>query len=153
MRYAKIKWVEIENGFGVGSSLFVQGCHFHCRGCFNPETWDFDLGERWTLDIEDAWLKRVADPFISRVSILGGEPLAEENRDEVIRILKRIRNDLPEKRVWLYTGFTLDEVPDDVKKLCDVIVDGQFDIDKKDISLLFRGSSNQNINTLDREVE
>jgi len=112
MRYAQIRKLDISNGGGVGISLFVQGCRFHCKNCFNPETWDFNGGKEWTEEVENKFLELAARPYIKRISILGGEPLADENLDEVLNLVNRIRLLLPEKTIWLYTGFTWETIYD-----------------------------------------
>ena len=160
MRYALIREMDVSNGEGVGVSLFVQGCHFHCHGCFNQETWDFNGGQAWTDEIKNKFFKLIDRPFIKRVSILGGEPLANENVNEVYNLIIEIKNNFPSKKVWLYTGYKFGEIIncqlDDVyvtfrKKIlaiCDVVVDGQFDISLQDINhkcVKFAGSTNQRI--------
>lgn len=145
MRYAKIKAIDIENGHGVGMSLFVQGCRRHCVGCFNRETWDFDGGKEWTSDVEEEFMKLVSRPHISRVSILGGEPLEPENIEMVRHILHRIKDEHPEKIIYLYTGFQYSEVPGDIKIMCNYVIDGPYVESERDISLVFRGSRNQKI--------
>lgn len=145
MRFARIKEYEIENGLNVGTSLFVQGCHFHCKGCFNAETWDFKGGEEWSIEIENKWLKHISLPYIKRVSILGGEPLAPENIETVKHLLQRIRSEMPNKELWLYTGNLFENVSADIKELCDVIVDGQFIEEQSSKLLNFRGSENQRV--------
>lgn len=145
MRYAKIKQIEVENGNGVGTSLFVQGCPIHCKNCHNPGTWDFDGGKPWTKEVEDKWSKHMDKWYIDRVSILGGEPLAEENIETVQHIVERIRTEHPDKQIWLYTGYTLDDVYEDWMQVIDVIVDGPYIESLRNISLPFRGSENQRI--------
>ena len=103
MRYAKIKKCEAENGIGVGASLFVQGCHFHCQGCFNQETWNFEGGEEWTEEVEEEFMEVISPWYINRVSILGGEPLAPEHRGDVFKLIVKIKRLYPEKEIWLYT--------------------------------------------------
>lgn len=105
IRYAQIRSLDLSNGEGVGVALFVQGCHFHCKNCFNPETWDFSGGKEWTEEIKNKFLKLLDRPYIKRVSILGGEPLAEENVDNVLDLVNRIRLSNPQKSIWLYTGY------------------------------------------------
>lgn len=162
MRYYQIRETDIANGQGIGVALFVQGCHFNCPGCFNPETHDFSGGKEWTKEVEEEFLKLIDRPYIKRVSILGGEPLAEENVVVVRRIIEQIKLIHPNKKIWLYTGFTWENsilLPEKVvcpdnydhflrhltAKLCDVLVDGPFQEDKKDPKLSFRGSSNQRL--------
>ena len=95
MRYAKIREMDISNGEGIGVSLFVQGCHFHCKGCFNPETWDFNGGNEWTDEVENKFIELAGLPYIKRISILGGEPLANENAISVCSIIQRLKNTYP----------------------------------------------------------
>lgn len=159
MRYAQIRSMDISNGEGVGVSLFVQGCPFHCNGCFNPETWDFNGGNEWTKTEELKFLELVNRPYIKRVSILGGEPLCKENAEGVLRLIAQIPDD---KQIWIYTGFLYETLTSsvctddlettlwkaeikDILNSIDVLVDGQYIEDLKDIRLQFRGSSNQRI--------
>lgn len=161
MRYALIREMDVSNGRGVGISLFVQGCHFHCKGCFNPETWDFSGGKEWTQETEDRFIELARRPYIMRISILGGEPLADENVPGVLKLINRIREEYGcHKDIWLYTGYRYDDI---VKARCEsdiandrfecvlmsnIIVDGQFDIEKQDTfnkEIVFAGSTNQRI--------
>ena len=142
MRYASIRDLDISNGNDIGVALFVQGCHFHCKNCFNKSTWDFDGGKEFTKETCDKFMKLVNRPFIKRVSILGGEPLAKENVDDVCNILKQIKN----KTIWVYTGYTFETVKNyDIMKYIDYLVDGQYVDELRDLRLKFRGSSNQRI--------
>ena len=142
MRYASIRDMDISNGNGIGVALFTQGCHFHCKNCFNKSTWDFDGGKEFTRETCNKFMKLVNRPFIKRVSILGGEPLAKENVDDVCNILKQIKN----KTIWVYTGYTFETVKNyDIMKYIDYLVDGQYVDELRDLTLEFRGSSNQNI--------
>lgn len=142
MRYASIRDLDISNGRGIGVALFVQGCHFHCKNCFNKSTWDFNGGKEFTKETLDVFLKLVDRPFISRVSILGGEPLAKENVDTVCDILKNIHN----KEIWLYTGYRYEDVKNyEIMKYINYLVDGQYIDELRDLKLEFRGSSNQRI--------
>lgn len=159
MRYALIRRMDISNGEGVGIALFVQGCHFRCKGCFNQDTWDFEKGKPWTTDIESKFLELADKPYISRISILGGEPLCDENVGEVYSLINKINNLYPDKKIWLYTGYNYsdiiksDKTPfDKIRILCvknvDVIVDGRFELDKQDLyneKIVFAGSTNQHI--------
>ena len=107
MRYAQIRELDISNGEGVGVALFVQGCPFnpHCHNCFNPDTWDFNGGKEWTPEVEDKFIELASRPYIKRISLLGGEPLADENLDGVLHLVDRFRLSLPNKTIWLYTGY------------------------------------------------
>lgn len=142
--------MDISNGEGVGVSLFVQGCPFRCYNCFNPETWDFNGGEEWTLEVEDMFIELASRPYIKRISLLGGECLADENLQDVINLVNKIRLLLPDKTIWLYTGYRFEEclgykTRKEIISKCDVLVDGKY-IDKlRDISLKWRGSSNQRV--------
>lgn len=109
MRYASIRSMDISNGEGIGVSLFVQGCHFHCNNCFNSETWDFDGGKEWTLEVKDKFLKLIDKPYIKRVSILGGEALSDENVEQILSLINSIRFLYPNKKIWLYSGYTWEE--------------------------------------------
>ena len=151
MRYANIDSFEICNGEGVGVSLFVQGCHFHCPGCFNQAAWDFDGGNEWTNEIEDYFLELINKEYVTRVSILGGEPLEKENIKVLFNLLDKIKKIFnEEKTIWLYTGRIFEEILTekdmfDIINLCNVIVDGCFKIENKDLTLKYRGSSNQRV--------
>lgn len=171
MRYAQITPFEVCNGKGAGVSLFVQGCHFHCNGCFNQESWDFCSGKEWTEEVESKFFELIGRPYIKRVTILGGEPLADENVDDVLDLIVKIRNKFPNKSIWLYTGYKWDSVfypvvTDDfnpkrdmiidhrkiIVRLCDVLIDGRFVEELKDLTLEFRGSSNQRIIDIERSL-
>lgn len=168
IRYSQIRSLDVSNGEGVGCALFVQGCHFHCKNCFNSETWDFNGGKEWTPDVQEEFLKLIDRPYIKRVSILGGCPLADENVSDVLKLVNQIHLLFPNKSIWLYTGYTVNifEIPNsdhteielnprsnneydlmraDIIRNCDVVVDGRFEEDKKDLSLRFKGSSNQRL--------
>ena len=166
MRYASIRELDISNGEGVGVSLFVQGCHFHCYNCFNTETWDFNGGKEWTEETKNKFIKLIDRPYINRISILGGEPLAERNLDEVLSLIKEIRISFPEKSIWLYTGYDFDLLNSkyneykytpfaanadewltrwEIISNVDVLVDGKYIDEQKDLTLKWRGSKNQRV--------
>ena len=146
MNYSGLKKTDIANGPGVRVSLFVSGCRNHCRGCFNPETWDFSYGDPYTVKTEEEILKALSPPWIQGFSLLGGEPMEPENQSDLLTLLNRIRAELPEKDIWLFTGYRLEQVRSSpLLSLVDVIVDGPFQEEEKDISLAFRGSRNQRI--------
>lgn len=143
MRYAKIKKMDIANGKGIRVSLFVQGCKFHCKGCFNKETWDFDGGKEWNKEIEDIFIELCMQAHIQAVSILGGEPLQQD--DDLLHLLKRIKREV-KKPISLWTGYKFEEIPVEKKEwlnYIDEITDGQFVEELKNLKLDFRGSSNQ----------
>nr|DAF57392.1 MAG TPA: 4Fe-4S single cluster domain protein [Myoviridae sp. ctqfO1] len=145
MRYASLRDMDISNGRGIGVALFVQGCHFHCKNCFNQTTWNFQEGKIWTSEIENKFFYLVSRPYIERVSFLGGEPLADENYSTILKLAKSIDN----KEKWCYTGYTLEELKvngkDEILKYIDVLVDGRYVDELRDLNLEFRGSSNQRI--------
>ena len=191
MRYASIRSLDISNGEGVGVSLFVQGCDRHCFNCFNSETWDFNGGKEWTEKTKNKFMELIDRPYIRRISILGGEPLAEQNLDDVLSLIKEIREkypisqnsnsknigksrvledensneiriSFPEKTIWLYTGYSFSEIfrgqastisqdgMDNFKrreiiKSCDVVVDGRYIDEQRDVTLKWRGSKNQRV--------
>lgn len=150
MRYSKINEFEVCNGIGVGCSLFLQGCSMkpHCENCFNKSTWDFNGGYEWTDKETQLLFEILRKPYITRITILGGEPL--DQAKELLPLLSQIRNWLPNLKIWIYSGRTFEEnmsVKDKAEclKLCDVLVDGRFVDELKDLTLAFRGSSNQRI--------
>lgn len=169
MRYASIRSLDISNGEGVGVSLFVQGCDRHCFNCFNSDTWDFNGGKEWTEETKNKFIKLINRPYINRISVLGGEPLAKQNLDEVLSLIKEIRISFPKETIWLYTGFEWNQIMDikvmqpifsckdlenkiqnvlkrqEIIKQCDVLVDGEYIDEQKNLSLKFRGSKNQRV--------
>ena len=148
MRYASIRSMDISNGSGIGVAAFVQGCHMHCTGCFNQETWNFDGGKEWTEEVENKFLKMINKPYITRVSILGGEPLAVENCKDVYDLCKRIKQEFPNKKIWVYTGYTYENLSDEQLKsvlISDVLVDGSYVESQKDMTLHYKGSKNQRV--------
>lgn len=153
MNWSAIKPCDIANGPGVRVSLFVSGCTRRCPGCFNPQTWDFNAGQPFTAETEDGILRLLRRPFISGLSVLGGEPFEECNRAALVPFLRRVRGELPGKSVWCWSGFTLEELRGDAMlELLDVLVDGPFIAEKRDVSLLWRGSSNQRVNYLGKSA-
>lgn len=156
MYYGKINTHDIANGEGVRVSLFVSGCPHKCKGCFNPETWNYDYGEEFTVDTFKEIIEALAPEHISGLTILGGEPLAPRNILDITALCVGIRRIYPTKTIWLYTGYVWEDVKDEVVYLgrysytsifdyIDVLVDGRFILEEKDISLKFRGSRNQRI--------
>ena len=148
MRYNLIDKCEAINGEGFGVSLYTQGCPYHCPGCFNPETWDFDKGKEWTKKEEDLIIELLKPDYIKRLTILGGEPLIERNVEPLTALLIRVRHIYPDKRIWLYTGgnFEFESIRcDNLIEHTDVVIDGQFKKELRDITLKWRGSSNQRI--------
>lgn len=155
MNYAAIKNCDIANGPGVRVSLFVSGCTHHCPGCFQPETWDFNYGEKFTRDTFWKLVYLLEPEYISGLTILGGEPLEPENMMDISSLIQEIRYKVPSKTIWLYTGSTLEELlqrsgaekylTEEILKHLDILVDGPFIEAQKNISLQFRGSENQRI--------
>ena len=146
MNYCGLKKTDISNGPGVRVSLFVSGCRNHCPGCFQPETWDFSYGEVFTDQTVEEVMKALCPLWIQGLSILGGDPMEPENQEGLLPLLNRVKAELPEKDVWLYTGYRLEDVRDSpLLQFVDVVVDGPFVEEEKDISLAFRGSRNQRI--------
>ena len=146
MNYAGIKKHDIANGPGVRVSLFVSGCRNRCPGCFNPETWNFDYGEPFTDSTAEEIIEALRPSWMQGLSILGGEPMEPENQAVLLPFLRRVKAELPDKDIWLYTGYVLEAVSDsELLNLIDVLVDGPFLKEEKDISLAFRGSRNQRI--------
>lgn len=165
MNYANIKNWDIADGPGVRVSLFVSGCRNHCRNCFQPETWDFKYGVPFTEETEQKILDMLKPEYIQGFTLLGGEPFEPENQTVLVSLLKRIREKYPRKDIWCYTGYTLEKdllpekgakhtsVTKEMLSYIDVLVDGRFVEELKDISLLYRGSSNQRIIPLRGETE
>lgn len=147
MRYAGIESFDTCNGEGIGVSLFVQGCPFHCNGCFNSETWDFNGGKEWTVEIKEYFFKLIDRPYIDHISILGGEALCKENIKDVTSLIKEIKNTFPNKKIWVWSGYNFQDYISHLEILnyVDYIVDGQFILELKNLNLEFRGSSNQQI--------
>lgn len=155
MNYGAIKKCDIANGVGVRTVLFVSGCTHHCKGCFQPETWSFDYGERYTKETEDEIIESLKPDYVDGITLLGGEPFEPENQRELVKLLRRIKKELPKKTVWSFSGYTYEELTGDSRAVCevtnemlsmlDVLVDGEFIEAKRNISLRFRGSENQRL--------
>lgn len=156
MNYGEIKKYDIADGPGVRVTLFVSGCTHHCKGCFNPETWNFDYGRPFTDQTENEILDALAPAYISGLTLLGGEPFEIQNQRALLPFLRKVRARYPEKTIWSYTGYTCEtdlceggrahcEATAEMLSLLDVLVDGEFVESLKDITLLFRGSSNQRL--------
>ncbi len=156
MYYGAVDTCDIANGEGVRVTLFVSGCTNRCKGCFQPETWDFKYGREYTQATENMLLEAVGKPYISGLTLLGGEPFEPENQRCLVGLVKKVKEMYPQKNVWAFTGFLLDkqlakggskfcEVTEEMLSYIDVLVDGPFVLEKKNISLKFRGSENQRI--------
>ena len=164
MNYGEIKNYDIANGEGVRVSLFVSGCTHHCKNCFNPETWSFEYGKPFTKETEDYIIECLSPDYIDGLSLLGGEPFEPQNQEVLLPFLRRVRNELPDKTIWCYSGYLFDrellsesrarcEFTDEMLSLIDVLVDGEFVQGLYDISLAFRGSSNQRIIDVQKSLE
>lgn len=146
MNYCGLKKTDIANGEGVRVSLFVSGCRNHCVGCHNPESWDFGYGQPFTKATEDEIIEALRPSWIQGLSVLGGEPTEGENEKVLIPFLKRVRTELPDKDIWLFSGYTYEMLQsEEILQYVDVLVDGPFLLEQKDVSLAFRGSRNQRI--------
>lgn len=164
MNYADIKNVDVANGIGVRVSIFVSGCTHHCKNCFNQEAWDFNYGKKFTQKEIDKIIKLLEPDYIAGLSILGGEPLELKNQQGLLPLLREVKARFPLKTIWCYTGYTFeDDVVNTMYKqwketpellsYIDVLVDGEFIEDKKDLALRFRGSSNQRIINVQKSLK
>ena len=157
MNYCNIKKNDVADGEGIRVTLFVSGCTHHCEGCFQPETWNFDYGDPYTKEVEDEIISAMKPGHISGLTLLGGEPFEPVNQRALLPTLKRVKETYPGKNIWAYSGYTLDtdlmsadgcahcEVTDEMLSLIDVLVDGEFILAKKSLTIPFRGSENQRI--------
>lgn len=157
MNYAEIKKTDIANGTGVRVSLFVSGCTHHCKGCFNEETWDFNYGRPFTQEVLNEIIQALKPSYIAGLTLIGGEPFEPSNQRGLLEAIKTIKQLYPEKNIWCYTGYTFEkdilaengrahcEVTNELVSMLDILVDGEFILDKKNITLKFRGSENQRI--------
>lgn len=157
MKYAQVFTCDIANGPGCRTSLFVSGCTHHCKDCFNEVAWDFNYGREFDSQVQDELIKESRPSYIDGFTFLGGEPMEVANQKALRPFLERIRTELPGKNIWIYSGYTYEELTDPHNTRChsedtdailamtDVLVDGRFELDKRDITLRFRGSSNQRV--------
>ena len=156
MNYATIKNCDIANGPGVRVSLFVSGCTHHCKGCFNAVAWDFDYGQPFTQETVDSILQMLKPAYVKGITLLGGEPFEPQNQPALVDMLRQIKANYPQKSVWAFSGYLFDRhiqpgnlgdpaITREFLSYVDVLVDGKFEEDKKDLTLRFRGSSNQRI--------
>ena len=146
MKYLKISNFDTANGLGIGNVLWVSGCSHHCQQCHNPQTWDKNAGEEFTEEVLDNLLDKLKRPFIKRLTLSGGDPLFLGNRDEITNVVRKVKKNFPNIKIWCYTGYLWEEVKDlPCMDYIDVLVDGEFKIDLKDITLPFCGSSNQRV--------
>lgn len=157
MRFGNVKFIDSSNGDGVRVSLYVSGCRNACKGCFNPETWNFKFGEEYTKETEDSIIEGCKKEYISGLSILGGEPFEEENQREVLALIERFRREVPNKTIWMWSGYTIEDelnvgkrkniegVTLGILKNIDVLVEGRFVLEKRNVLLAHRGSENQRV--------
>lgn len=156
MHIGEIITADCANGIGMRVSIFVSGCTNRCEGCFQPQTWDFEYGLEYTPEIEQSIIDELAKPYYDGLTILGGEPFEPSNQMVLIRLIKRVREEIKGKSIWMYTGFVYDkdlviggcrytDVTDEILDNIDVLVDGRYEKEKKNIALRFRGSENQRI--------
>ena len=167
MFYGNIKNVDVADGPGVRVTLFVSGCTHHCKNCFQPETWDFSYGREFTEGTEEELLSKLAPGYIAGLTLLGGEPFEPVNQRVLLPFLKKVREQLPGKDIWCYSGYSFEEltgqetgtgrarceVTDEMLACLDVLVDGEFEEENKDIGLQFRGSSNQRLICVPESLE
>lgn len=155
MNYSEIKYYDIANGTGVRTTLFVSGCRNHCEGCFQPETWNFDNGEPFTAEVEDQIIESMKYDYVTGLTLLGGDPFEEENQAVLAPFMNRFKAQCPDKNVWAFTGYLLEdllpggrkhtEYTNDLLATIDILVDGPFVLAKKNLWLKFRGSENQRL--------
>ena len=156
MKYANIKNYDIANGKGIRVSLFVSGCTHHCKGCFNELAWDFNFGEDFTQEVENQIIEMMKPSYIKGLTLLGGEPFEVSNQMALLPFIKRVKEIYPNKDIWAYTGYLFDQellnpsrarcdVTDELLSYIDILVDGRFVLELKDVALKFRGSENQRI--------
>lgn len=164
MHIGEIIKFDIVNGLGVRLSVFVSGCRNQCDHCFNKQAWDFNYGYEYTEKMEDSILEELRLPQYDGLTILGGEPFEPENQPQVKQLIERVRKELPDKNIWVYTGYNyedlqvggkcyVDGTTDVIIHNIDVLVDGKFEVDKKDLTLKFRGSSNQRLINIPASIE
>ena len=157
MNYGQVFYADTANGIGARISLFVSGCTHHCPGCFNEETWDFNFGDPFTREVEDDIIEHLRPSYIDGLSLLGCEPMEAQNQRALLPFLERLKQEVPHATVWIYSGYTFEELLDETNSRChteatrrilelaDILVDGKFILAEKDVKLRFRGSRNQRI--------
>ena len=154
MRYNKIRKMDISNGPGIRVSIFMQGCSFHCKDCFNSETWDFKAGKEFNDEVINKVLDLASLPHIVGLSILGGEPMHPNNREGTIKLAKAFKKGYPNKDIWVWSGYLFDELKDiEGLSYIDTLVDGRFVLEKANPTLKFRGSSNQRVIDVKKSLE
>ena len=146
MNYIKITQFDTANGIGIGTVLWVAGCEHNCLQCHNPQTHNPNAGKKFTSSVQDFLIKTLEPPYITRLTLSGGDPLYPDNQSCITEIAKNVKANFPEKKIWLYTGYTFEDIDHlPVLNYVDVLIDGKFMIEKKDLNLLYRGSANQRV--------
>lgn len=158
MKYTTIRKLDVSNGPGVRVTLFVSGCTHKCEGCFNEDLQDFNNGDDWTKDTEDMFIGYLKNPVVVGINLLGGEPLQQTMDDSLLNLLKRAKEECPDKDIWMWTGDVFEDILGNEKKMellkyADVLVDGRFDLSKRNIKLKYRGSENQRILDVAKSIE
>ena len=165
MHVGEVMTADVANGEGMRVSVFVSGCHNHCKGCFQPQTWDFNYGREYTPEIEQFIIDELSKSYYDGITILGGDPMEPENQEPVLRLLRRIKKELPDKNVWAYTGYVYDRdlvpggkrfvdgVTRELLESIDILIDGRFVEELKNLMLNFRGSGNQRIIKMKETLE
>ena len=165
MHVGEVMTADVANGEGMRVSVFVSGCRNHCKGCFQPQTWDFNYGREYTPEIEQFIIDELSKSYYDGITILGGDPMEPENQEPVLRLLRRIKKELPDKNVWAYTGYVYDRdlvpggkrfvdgVTRELLESIDILIDGRFVEELKNLMLNFRGSGNQRIIKMKETLE
>lgn len=165
MHVGEVMTADVANGEGMRVSVFVSGCRNHCKGCFQPQTWDFNYGREYTPEIEQFIIDELSKSYYDGITILGGDPMEPENQEPVLRLLRRIKKELPDKNVWAYTGYVYDRdlvpggkrfvdgVTRELLESIDILIDGRFVEELKNLMLSFRGSGNQRIIKMKETLE
>ena len=165
MHVGEVMTADVANGEGMRVSVFVSGCRNHCKGCFQPQTWDFNYGREYTPEIEQFIIDELSKSYYDGITILGGDPMEPENQEPVLRLLRRIKKELPDKNVWVYTGYVYDRdlvpggkrfvdgVTRELLESIDILIDGRFVAELKNLMLNFRGSGNQRIIKMKETLE
>lgn len=165
MHVGEVMTADVANGEGMRVSVFVSGCRNHCKGCFQPQTWDFNYGREYTPEIERFIIDELSKSYYDGITILGGDPMEPENQEPVLRLLRRIKKELPDKNVWAYTGYVYDRdlvpggkrfvdgVTRELLESIDILIDGRFVEELKNLMLNFRGSGNQRIIKMKETLE
>ncbi|MEG0249727.1 MAG: anaerobic ribonucleoside-triphosphate reductase activating protein [Peptostreptococcus sp.] len=158
MKYNKIRRYDVTNGPGVRTTIFVSGCTHNCEDCFNKELQDFEYGDTWDKKAEDEFIDYVKNPMVVGINVLGGEPLQQIMDDDLLNLLTRVKTEYPEKTIWLWSGYLLEEALENKKRsaiinLVDVMIDGRFEKDKRNIKLKYRGSENQRVIDIKKTLE